>query len=977
MAALRRHARRGAVRNRRTGSGLKLREKQYLEQKRGNRPFMMRKFQLGVLSVSLLQAVLLAGTAAKVHAQRDSSQPQIMPSGQLITPLAPAGAKFSRLNPELKDFPDYTAGQAVKTAISPDGNTLLVLTSGFNRLNDAQGQQVAADSNEYVFVFKVSRGSLRQKQVLQVPNTFFGLAFAPDGNRFFVSGGVDDDVHVFSQSNGEWTETGAPVELGHTVGAGYHGRPMVASLAVTADGKTLVAADMAHDAISLIELARDVKIGELVLRPADMQAPGAQTGVGIRSAAENGAVSAGAAAKSAHGESPFGVAIKGSTTAYISSERDREIDVVDIAQPASPKLVARIPVAGNPNNILLNRTQTRLFVAADNSDRVSVIDTAANRVTDEIRTTAPAGVLRGPGQLPGAAPNSLALSADEKTLYVTNGGMNAIAVIALDGDAPHRVIGLIPTGWYPQSISVSRDGKTLYDVNSKSDPGPNPRNHGVSMPKATFLAGQAANQYILQLEKAGLQAIPTPNRRELAWLTRRVAANDFLDAVPNPQDELTMAALRRQIKHVIYIIKENRTYDQVLGDLDRGNGDPSLAEFGRIVTPNQHRLATQFVDLDNILCSGEVSGNGWPWSTAARESDFNVKTVPLSYAGRGSPPGDSAADGPEGEKDEGYIWDSALRHHLTIRNYGFEARIPPKTPEVLDPHASRTVVGVAVWPHLADVTDPYFRGFDNAYPDFRRELEWEREFKQYVAGRNLPDLEFVRFMHDHEGNFNTAIDGINTPEKETADNDYAVGKLVERVAHSPYAGSTLIFVIEDDAQNGPDHVNAHRTIAFVAGPYVKQGTLVHERYTTVNMVRTIEDVLGLGHLNLNDEYQRPMTAIFDLKLAAWSYTAITPEPIARELGVALKQSQLAPAFHDAQPAAYWARQTRGFDWSQEDRIPAVLFNQILWKGLTGGAPYPAARSGKDLSRDREALFNEHATHFLYEQPRDPKSATSF
>ncbi len=890
-----------------------------------------------------------------------------MPSGQFITPLAPPGASFVQLNPGLRDFPSYTVGQAVKTVLSPDGNTLLVLTSGFNRLNDAQGHRIPADSNEYVFVFDVSKGNLQQKQVLQVPNTFLGLAFAPDGQHFYVSGGLDDNIHVFAQSDGAWAEAGPPLALGHKAGAGFHQHPMVANLAVTADGKNLVAADIAQDAISLIDLQSSAKVGELVLRPADEHISGAEAGTGIHSAAENGAVSTGATAERAHGESPFDVAIVNSTTAYISSERDREIDVVDIAQPSQPKLITRIPVAGNPNNLLLNRAQTRLFVAADNSDSVTVIDTAQNRVIEQVRTTAPAGVLRGPARLPGAAPNSLALSPDESTLYVTNGGMNAIAVISLAPAAPHRVIGLIPTGWYPQSVSVSRDGKTLYDVNSKSDPGPNPGYYGISRPGA-LEAHPEANQYILQLEKAGLQAIPTPTRRQLAWLTRRVASDDLLNTVPNPHDEMTMAALRRRIRHVIYIVKENRTYDQVLGDLDRGNGDPSLAEFGQVVTPNQHRLASQFVDLDNTLCSGEVSGNGWPWSTAARESDFNVKTVPLSYAGRGSPPGDSAVDGPEGEKDQGYLWDSALRHHLSLRNYGFEARIPPHTPEVPDPWVTHTVVGIAVWPHLAGVTDPYFRGFDNAYPDFRRELEWEREFDQYVANRNLPDLEFVRFMHDHEGNFATAIDGINTPEKETADNDYAVGKLIERVAHSPYAASTLIFIIEDDAQNGPDHVNAHRTIAFVAGPYVRHGAVIHQRYTTVNMVRTIEDVLGLGHLNLNDEYQRPMTAVFDLKQAAWNYNAITPDPIAAELGIALKQSVLAPAFHDAQPAAYWARQTRGFDWSQEDRIPAVLFNRILWKGLTGGAPYPAARSGKDLSRDREALRQQHSSDFLYRHP---------
>lgn len=916
----------------------------------------------------LLAAAMVAGLAGSARAQKDAA-PQLMPSGQIITPLAPKGALFSKLNPGLKDFPEYTVGQAVKTLISPDGNTLLILTSGFNRLNDAQGHQAAADSNEYVFVFDISHGSPRQKQVLQVPNTFFGLAFGPRGNHFYVSGGMDDNIHIFLRvADGVWAESGTPVALGHKAGAGYHQKPMVADLAVTADGKTLVAADMAADAISIVDLASGAKVGELILRAGNVHAlrPGEDA---IHSAAENGAVSGGgdsAQMGTAHGDAPFDVAIKGSTTAYVSSERDREIDVVDIAQPAAPRVVARIPVAGNPNNMLMNAAQTRLFVAADNSDRVSAIDTASNKVVEEIRTTAPLGVLSGPAQLPGAAPNSLALSPDEKTLYVTNGGMNAIAVISLAPGVPHRVVGLIPTGWYPQSISVSRNGKTLYDVNSKSDPGPNPRYDGVSVPSAKFLAHQAANQYILQLEKAGLQAIPVPHAKELAWLTKQVAANDFLNTVPNPQDVQTMAALRGHIKHVIYIVKENRTYDQVLGDLDRGNGDPRLAEFGRAVTPNQHRIAQKFVDLDNMLCSGEVSGNGWPWSTAARETDFNVKTVPLSYGGRGSPRADTAADGPNGEEQQGYIWDSALRHNLTIRNYGFETRIPPHTPVIPDPFASHTVIEVPVWPHLAGVTDPYFWAFDNRYPDFRREREWEREFDQYVAKGNLPDLEFVRFMHDHEGDFSTAIDGINTPEKETADNDYAVGKLIERVAHSSYADSTLIFVIEDDAQSGPDHVDAHRTIAFVAGPYVKQGAVVHERYSTVNMVRTIEDVLGLEHLNLNDEYQRPMTAVFDLNQSQWNYKAILPAPIATELHSASQLAGNAPEFHDAEPAAYWARQTRGFDWTQEDRVPAVLFNQILWKGLTGGLPYPRARGGQDFSRDRATVLKNRSIRFLYQ-----------
>lgn len=926
-------------------------------------------------------ALLLASGAMFVwieslSAQASAAQPQVMPSGQMITPLAPKGAQFSQLNPGLADLPSYTAGQAVKTAISPDGNTLLILTSGFNRINDAQGHRVARDSNEYVFVYDIGHGQLKQEQTLQVPNTFFGIAFAPSGTQFYVSGGVDDDIHVFNNAGGQWTEAGAPIPLGHREGVGIHQSPTVANVAVTADGKTLVAADIYNDSISLVDLATRTKVGELDLRP------------GVIDPAQRGI---------AGGESPFGVAVKGSSTAYISSLRDREIDVVDIAHPSHPKFLRRIAVPGNPNSVLLNARGTRLYVAADNSDRVSVIDTGTNRIIESIRTTAPAGVLRGPRQLPGAAPNGLALSPDARTLYVTNGGMNAIAVISIAPERAHRVEGLIPTGWYPQSVSVSRDGRTIYDVNSKSDPGPNALRRKRGEHPAKGSVDLAANQYILQLEKAGLQAIPTPDRAELGWLTRKVAKNDFLDRVPNPQDEQTMAALRERIKHVIYIVKENRTYDQVLGDLDRGNGDPSLAEFGSIITPNEHRLAQQFVDLDNILCSGEVSGNGWPWSTAARETDFDVKTVPISYAGRGAPRGvnvdmatvaeremadpsypkdpnllpgtndENAPDGPDGEKQKGFLWSAALRHGLTVRNYGFETGIPPKTPAVLDPFASHTVVSVPVHPDLIRITDPYFRAFDNVYPDFRRERDWEREFDKYVAKGNLPNLEMVRLMHDHTGDFKAAIDGINTPERQVADNDYAVGKLIDRVAHSPYAGSTLIFIIEDDAQDGPDHVDAHRTIAFVVGPYVKHGAVIHERYSTVNMVRTIEDVLGIGHLNLNDEYQRPMTDVFDLHQAAWTYSAVTPDPITHLLPTAIDAAQLGPAFHDAQTPRWWAQQTRGFDWSVEDRVPAVLYNQILWKGLAGHRAYPATRSQIDFSRNRASVLKARTACFLYER----------
>jgi DNA-binding beta-propeller fold protein YncE len=419
-----------------------------------------------------------------------------------------------------------------------------------------------------------------------------------------------------------------------------------------------------------------------------------------------------------------------------------------------------------------------------------------------------------------------------------------------------------------------------------------------------------------------------------------------------------------------------------------------------MITPNQHALARDFVTLDNFYDSGEVSGNGWPWSTEARETDVGVKAIAMQYAGRGlsydvegtnrnvnvalqTPAARRAADSatpndpdllpgpadvaapfaPAGEKGRGHLWDAALRAHLTVRNYGFycdltryDPRHPDQVPLEHDPFAAKTQVAWSADPALLSRTDPYFRSFDVRFPDFWREQEWEREFAVQVAHRNMPSLSLVRFMVDHMGGFDLAIDGVNTPERQVADNDYAVGKLIEAVARSPYRDSTLVFVIEDDAQDGPDHVDAHRSIAFVAGPYVKQGAVVSSRYTTVNMLRTIEDILGIEPLSLNDAYQRPMTDLFDLHQKSWSYTA-APSVTLRETQLPLPPQRAGATtahFADAHDAHYWTAKTRGYDWSQEDKIPAAEFNHVLWNGLARG-PYPAVRSGADLG---EALSSK-------------------
>ena len=486
----------------------------------------------------------------------------------------------------------------------------------------------------------------------------------------------------------------------------------------------------------------------------------------------------------------------------------------------------------------------------------------------------------------------------------------------------------------------------------------------------------AHNHYILQLSKAGLLALPVPQPADYARLTQLVAANNGSNVQPNADDVRIMAALRRRIKHVIYVIKENRTYDQVLGDLGKGNGDPSLTLFGSGITPNQHKLANMFVALDNFYASGEVSGNGWPWSTSARETDVGVKYIPMQYAQRGQSydvegtnrninvalptlaerraadpitpddadqlPGTAdvgAPDGADGEPGRGHLWDAALRAHLSVRNYGFyldlaryENRHPAPIPLERDPAKSQMVVAYPSDPALVGITDPYFRGFDLKLPDFWREREWEREFTQYVAHKDLPALSLVRFMTDHTGDFAHAIDGVNRPEAQVADNDYALGQLIERVAKSPYRNSALIFVLEDDAQDGPDHVDAHRTTAYIAGPYVKHGAVVSDRYSTVNMLRTIENILGIEPLSMFDVAQRPMTDVFDLKARTWSFTA-QPSAALSQTQLPITKKAAGLHFRYAHDAAYWEHVTRGYDWSAEDRIDAAAYNRVLWDGL--------------------------------------------
>lgn len=953
-----------------------------------------------------LAAVLAMGlTATASKAALLSGEPT--PTGQAITPTAAAGAIFQPLNPDLPDAPGFTAGQASAVALSPDGRTLLVLTSGFNRMLGADGKAIPSQSSEYVFVYDVSGDAPAKRQVIRVPDTFIGIAWAPAGDRFFVSGGVDDDVLEFTGAAGGFAKA-RTFPLGHKAGLGLQVKPEAAGLAVSPDGRRLLVANVQNDSVSLIDLATG-RTSELDLRP------------GLHDPKRKGAMG---------GTFPRAVAWVSNRKAYVASERDREVIALNLSSKGLT-LGPRIHVRGQPVALVANAKAGRLYAAMDNTDGVAVIDPAADRLLETVATAAPPALLARTGRLGGAGSNSLALAPDGRTLLVTNGGENAVAVVRLDDraagrksapaprrrggdddDAPRataksEVVGLIPTGWYPTGVAMRPDARRIYVVNGKSNAGPNPAacRNNLSIDRAARNACEATNTYVWQLEKAGFLTLPTPSAAELGQLTRQTAVNDHF---PGTQDtkaaEAAMAFLRQRIHHVIYIVKENRTYDQILGDLEVGDGDPKLAVFGRGITPNQHALARQFVDLDNFFDSGESSNTGWNWSTAARTNDWTEREAPVNYANRGlqyDQEGDNrnvnmgfattaerlkadplgptdpnelpgtrdvaAPDGPGGAAGAGYIWDGALRAGLSVRNWGFFGDLALyekdagkyQTPKLREPWKTRTPVFVPANAALMKITDPYFRGFDQAFPDYWRFKEWEREFDGFVKAGKAPNLMLVRLPHDHTGDFADGIDGINTVEAELADNDYAVGMLVQKVAESPFGKDTLIFVVEDDAQDGPDHVDAHRSVMYAAGPYVKQGAVVSARYTTVNLLRTMEDVLGIAPLGLNDALAEPMAEVFDTHASGvWRFEA-HPSPVLRTTKLPLPPAtakEAACVIRPRRSAAYWQAAMAGQDFQAEDRLNTPAYNLALWKGLKGAEPYPVARSGADLRAHRARLL---------------------
>jgi DNA-binding beta-propeller fold protein YncE len=595
-------------------------------------------------------------------------------------------------------------------------------------------------------------------------------------------------------------------------------------------------------------------------------------------------------------------------TLYVAGRAESALDVVDVR---ARRVRARIRVGLHPVALALASDARRLFVADSDDDDVAVVDLAANRVVQRARVPfARDGVV-------GTSPNALALDGDR--LYVSCGAANAIAVFQI-GAGGLRALGAIPTGWYPTAVAVDRARGVLYVADGKGESGhPNPQ-----FRSGAAEASQA--QYIAKQLVGSIRRVAIPDD---AALERGLAdVRDLAQHEPAPASDPVVRA-NGPIRHVIYVIKENRAYDQVLGDVKEADGDPSLVLFGEDVTPNQHALARRFGTFDRFFADAHVSADGHNWATAAIANDYLEKMWPQNYSDRRA--FYDFEDGAEASVPHaGYLWDDAVRHGVSLRNYGEFVSAGPAGPTPVS-------VGSDV---LRPRTDRAFPTFDMDIPDADRFSEWKREFDAFERARTLPQLEIVRFPRDHTSGTRS---GRPTPQAMVADNDLAVGKLADAVAHSADWASTAIFVIEDDAQNGPDHVDEQRSTLYLISPYAAGG-VQHARYTQASVLRTMELLLGLPPLTPYDAGAAPLTAAF----------RAAPD---------LRPFDALPARTDVNAkngaSAYRAADSARMDFADADRVDDATLNDVLWHAVKGARATPppygafAGPSGALEHRDRE------------------------
>lgn len=797
----------------------------------------------------VLALVALAHAPSASAAER--SVPGKLPTGETLLPngrlLTPTGTQI-----EVAPYP-------FALALTPDGTRVVAACTG-------------AD-DQSLHLLDAATGKLLAKE--PVKKSWLGLAISPEGKRVYLAGAGGRNVLVYRLESDRFVaEDALPLRRADEP-AKLDATP--SGLAVSTDGKSLWAARILLNDLVRIDLASrtvaaSVPVGVHPYRPV-LSPDGALLAV-----------------------SNWGAA------------------TVSLVDAATATVVGTVRMADHPSDLLFSRDGRTLFVVQSNRNLVAAVDVAARKVARQISVALGPD---GPGTpsadavLDGSTPNALVLSPDGKTLYVANADDDAVAVVDVGGDLlASRTKGFIPSGWYPAALALSADGRTLWVANAKGAGswanavgGPDPtKRKDKAWKKTRTIPGTVSRVDVPPADAlAGLTARAYANRRPAA---RAVSARKPSAVFPAPGGA-------SPIRHVVYVIRENRTYDQVLGDLPQGNGDPALAILGRDVTPNAHALAEEFVLLDNLYCDAEVSADGHNWSMGAYATDFVEKVWPPDYGGKGF---DYLFEGNDANAfpTNGYLWDAAARAGLSLRNYGEFVGVAAEA------EASNLSLMTGKEGALEGNTCPYYPGFDLGILDNARVDVFLKEFRGFVKAKEMPRLTILRLGNDHTAGTKK---GERTPRAMVAENDVALGRLVEAISHSRFWKDTAIFVIEDDAQNGSDHVDAHRTVGFVISPYTRRkGAVDSTMYATVSMLRTMELLLGLPPLSQHDAGATPMT------------NAFSDVP---DLAPYVHRETKIPFYEMNPDGAPMQEASNSWDFSKEDAAPDLALNEAVWKSVRG------------------------------------------
>jgi len=786
-----------------------------------------------------------AQSAPEIRTRPQTTWPGLTHAGTVLLPNG-WSLKPAGRQTRLGDFP-------VQMAVHPSEPVLAILHAGYG-----EHEVVTASTETGKIIGRVA-----------LPETFAGLVWSADGKQLFVGGGFDDRIYRFDHAGGLLSnKTTFP-----------HPDPdrslkVPGGLALSADGKTLWVANVYGHSLGRLDTTAG-SIRDLIPLAADSY--------------------------------PYGLAWdEPRKRLYVSLWNHASVAVIDTE---TLKVAGSLPTQEHPNELLLARGGKVLYVANANRNSVSVIDTVAAKAIETI------GTAIDPGAPAGCTPSALALSADESILLVADANTNNLAAVNVKEPGASTPLGFIPTGWYPTSVRFARNGKAIYVANGKGQgsranrDGPNPVDPAGE--------GRSIREYIAGLFQGTLSVIPMPDPTQMASYSRTVYECSPLrrgdptavrgEQMPPGHPIPGRVGDTSPIKYVVYIIKENRTYDQVFGDLPEGKGDPHLCLFPEAITPNHHALVREFVLLDNFYADGEVSADGHEWTMGAYATDFVERTWPLLYRGNRRVPYPAEGEFALARPAAGYLWDRAAEKGVSFRSYG-EFVKNGKTPD--EP-------GTTSVPALQGHFDPLFRTFDMDYPDVKRAERFLHELAGFEKAGAMPRLVVLRLPSDHTAGTKP---GSPTVLASLGDNDLALGQVVEGLSKSRFWREMAIFVVEDDAQNGSDHVDAHRTVALAISPYVKRHAVDSSMYSTSSMLRTMELILGLEPMSQFDASARPMYVSFTHQADFLPYVH---RPARVDINA--KNAARAPM----------AELSRRLDLEIEDRADDLLFNEIIWKAVRG------------------------------------------